>query len=63
MIENDGLSEAEEELFFESETYAKLSDESTLLYLKPWQDTYVMAKLEIEKNRQKEKDIDGLSLS
>jgi hypothetical protein len=35
------------ELFYSSDTFAKLSDYSTLLYRKPWQDIYQMLKKEL----------------
>jgi hypothetical protein len=49
---NDRLSEKDaQELFYNSETFKKLSDEATLLYTKPWQKIYEMVKEEIQKCR------------
>jgi hypothetical protein len=51
---NDHLSEEEiQDLFYESETYDKLSDESSLLHLKPWQEIYSLVKIEMEKAQAK----------
>lgn len=36
------------DLYFQSETYGKLIDESTALYLKPWQEIYEMLKRELK---------------
>jgi hypothetical protein len=35
--------------FFSSDTFVRLSDESTGLYQKPWQEIYEMLKKEIDK--------------
>jgi hypothetical protein len=64
----DKIPEKEaQSLYYKSETFKKLSDESTLLYMKPWQEIYEMVKKEIEKPQEKpqekQKDDDnGLSL-
>jgi hypothetical protein len=43
------LSEADsEDLYFTSDTYAKLSDENTILHKKPWLEIYEMLKKERE---------------
>jgi hypothetical protein len=34
--------------FFSSDTFARLSDKTTGLYLKPWQEIYEMLKQELE---------------
>lgn len=45
---NDGMDEdAAQELFYESQTYGKLVDEDTGLYMKPWEDIYQMLKEEV----------------
>jgi len=47
LIMNSGLSETDsEDLYFTSDTYARLSDESTKLYKKSWQEIYEMLKEE-----------------
>jgi hypothetical protein len=51
LIANDSLSVIDsQELYYNSETYKKVYDESTELYLKPWQEIYEMLKLEMEKS-------------
>jgi hypothetical protein len=48
---NDKLSLLDSiDLYYESETYKKVSDENTSLYLKPWQEIYEMLKRETENN-------------
>jgi len=63
LVANDNLSLIDaQNLYYESETYKKVSDENSSLHLKPWQEIYGMLKREMEKTQTKEKDIDGLSL-
>jgi len=46
---NDRLSEKNaQELFYNSETFKKLSDENTKLYTKNWKEIYEMLKAEVE---------------
>jgi len=48
LMANDSLSVIDsQELYYNSETYKKVYDESTELYLKPWQEIYDMLKEEI----------------
>jgi len=50
---NDKISEQKAlDLYYESETYKKVSDETTELYNKSWQEIYDMLKKEIELNKK-----------
>ena len=47
LMDDYGLPELEsEDLYFSSDVYAELSDESTKLYEKPWREVYEMLKKE-----------------
>jgi hypothetical protein len=47
---NDYNEEQATDLFYSSKTFGKLSDESTKLYTKQWQDIYKMLQEELNKN-------------
>lgn len=49
MFDNNIDEEKATDVFFSSETFGKLSDESTELYKKSWQEVYELLKLEINK--------------
>jgi len=49
LVKNHGFSEAEaQDFYYNSEICEKVSDETTELYNKPWQEIYDMLKKEIE---------------
>lgn len=50
-IVDDIALENAEELYYKSQTFKKLSDETTELYLKPWQEIYEMLKKELAQDK------------
>ena len=48
MIDRSLNEEEAADLFYTSETFGKLADESTLLHQKPWADVYEMLKAELK---------------
>jgi hypothetical protein len=50
LILDKNINETEaSKLFFASATFTQLSDRTTGLYLKPWQEIYEMLKKELKK--------------
>jgi hypothetical protein len=48
MIDFDVDGQTASDIFFTSDTFARLSDESTDLYQKPWQEIYEMLRGELK---------------